>query len=199
MFKQLLIWSCWASFCQVPYGATLGYESAKFVQMVMKYFLRSFSPFRWFKKGSCQFLAKECAKYWVTAWRTWVTLLTAIPEYYQNTGIPLKNTGIVILWKTHLLKTPILVLINWEILCQHRKREIIYANNLQIVFEVLSLKTVDSPLIQGRNTCEKHEKLSLEKQINYIRLLYKAYINGVNNLFLLILLLCIMYIKIYAQ
>ena len=30
------------------------------------YFLRSFSPFRWFKKGSCQFLAKECAQYWLT-------------------------------------------------------------------------------------------------------------------------------------
>ena len=30
----------------------------------MKYFLRSFSPFRCFKKGSCQFLAKECAQYW---------------------------------------------------------------------------------------------------------------------------------------
>ena len=29
--------------------------------LIMKYFLRSFSPFRWFKKGSCQFLAKECA------------------------------------------------------------------------------------------------------------------------------------------
>ena len=28
---------------------------------IMKYFLRSFSPF---KKGSCQFLAKECAQYW---------------------------------------------------------------------------------------------------------------------------------------
>ena len=27
-------------------------------------FLRSFSPFSWFKKGSCQFLAKECAQYW---------------------------------------------------------------------------------------------------------------------------------------
>ena len=24
-------------------------------------------PFRWFKKGSCQFLAKECAQYWLTA------------------------------------------------------------------------------------------------------------------------------------
>ena len=34
---------------------------------VMKYFLRSFSPFRWFKKGSCQFLAKEYAQHWLTA------------------------------------------------------------------------------------------------------------------------------------
>ena len=35
----------------------------------VKYFLRSFSPFRWFKKGSCQFLPKECAQYWFTAKR----------------------------------------------------------------------------------------------------------------------------------
>ena len=39
-------------------------------RLIMKYFLRSFSPFRWFKKGSCQFLVKECAQYWWTAWRT---------------------------------------------------------------------------------------------------------------------------------
>ena len=32
-------------------------------RLIIKYFLRSFSPFRWFKKGSCQFLAKECAQY----------------------------------------------------------------------------------------------------------------------------------------
>ena len=31
-------------------------------KLIMKYFLKSFSPFRWFKKGSCQFLAKECAQ-----------------------------------------------------------------------------------------------------------------------------------------
>ena len=36
-------------------------------RLIMKYFLRSFSPFLWFKKGSCQFLAKECAQYWLTA------------------------------------------------------------------------------------------------------------------------------------
>ena len=29
--------------------------------LVMKMFLRPFSPFRWFKKGSCQLLAKEWA------------------------------------------------------------------------------------------------------------------------------------------
>ena len=34
-------------------------------RLIMKYFLRSFSPFRWFNKGSCQFLAKECAQYWL--------------------------------------------------------------------------------------------------------------------------------------
>ena len=36
-------------------------------RLIMKYFLQSFSPFRWFKKGSCQFLAKECTQYWLTA------------------------------------------------------------------------------------------------------------------------------------
>ena len=36
-------------------------------RFIMKYFLWSFSPFRRFKKGSCQFLAKECAQYWLTA------------------------------------------------------------------------------------------------------------------------------------
>ena len=30
-------------------------------RLIIKYFLRSFSPFHWFKKASCQFLAKECA------------------------------------------------------------------------------------------------------------------------------------------
>ena len=30
--------------------------------VIMKYFLRPFSPYCWFKKGSCQFLAKECAQ-----------------------------------------------------------------------------------------------------------------------------------------
>ena len=36
-------------------------------RLIIKYFLRSFSPFRWFKKDSCQFLAEECAQYWLTA------------------------------------------------------------------------------------------------------------------------------------
>ena len=38
--------------------------------LIMKYFLWSFASFRWFKKDSCQFLAKECAQYLFTAWRT---------------------------------------------------------------------------------------------------------------------------------
>ena len=36
-------------------------------KILKKYSLRSFSPFRWFKKGSCQSLAKEYAQYWLTA------------------------------------------------------------------------------------------------------------------------------------
>ena len=35
--------------------------------LIMKFFLRPFSPFRLFKKGSCRFLTKECAQYWLTA------------------------------------------------------------------------------------------------------------------------------------
>ena len=35
-------------------------------RLIMNYFLRSFSPFRRFYKGSCQFLAKDSAKYWLT-------------------------------------------------------------------------------------------------------------------------------------
>ena len=31
-------------------------------RFIMKYFLWSFHPFCWFKKGSCQFLAKECVQ-----------------------------------------------------------------------------------------------------------------------------------------
>ena len=38
-----------------------------FVGLIMKYFLRSFSRLCWFKKGICQFLAKECVQYWLTA------------------------------------------------------------------------------------------------------------------------------------
>ena len=36
-------------------------------RLIMKYFLRSFCLFRWFKKDSCQFLAKEFAQYWLNA------------------------------------------------------------------------------------------------------------------------------------
>ena len=54
--------------------------------LIMKYFLWSFSPFHWSKKGSYQFLAKEYAQYWSTAWRTkpaclvkvWIGKLTTL-------------------------------------------------------------------------------------------------------------------------
>ena len=39
-------------------------------RLIMKYFRRYLSPFCWFKKGSCQFLAKECAQYRLTTLRT---------------------------------------------------------------------------------------------------------------------------------
>ena len=39
-------------------------------RLIMEYFLWSFSPFPWFKKGSCQFLVKECAQYWLITLRT---------------------------------------------------------------------------------------------------------------------------------
>ena len=34
--------------------------------LIVKYFLRSFFPFRWFKKGGCQFLTRESAQNWLT-------------------------------------------------------------------------------------------------------------------------------------
>ena len=34
-------------------------------RLIMKYFLRSFSPFRWLKKMAV--LAKECTQYWFAA------------------------------------------------------------------------------------------------------------------------------------
>ena len=70
--KKHLIW--WLSWMRRPTGdqEVAGSTPAEVGiilswRLIMKYFLRSFSPFRWFKKGSCQFLAKECAQYWLTA------------------------------------------------------------------------------------------------------------------------------------
>ena len=74
---HLSTWTCqprWLSWMRRPTGVqeVAGSTPAEFGnilswRLIMKYFLRSFSPFRWFKKGSCQFLAKECAQYWLTA------------------------------------------------------------------------------------------------------------------------------------
>ena len=65
---QWLSWMCRPTGDQEVAGSTLAEVSNILLwRLIMKYFLRSFSPFRWFKKGSCQFLAKECAQYWLTA------------------------------------------------------------------------------------------------------------------------------------
>ena len=67
-------WPLWLSWMRRPTGdqEVAGSTPAEVGnilswRLIMKYFLRSFSPFCWFKKGSCQFLAKECAQYWLTA------------------------------------------------------------------------------------------------------------------------------------
>ena len=64
----------WLSWMRRPTGdqevagsTPAGVDNILSWRLITKYFLRSFSPFRWFKKGSCQFLAKECAQYWLTA------------------------------------------------------------------------------------------------------------------------------------
>ena len=54
-------------------------------RLIMKYFLRSFSSFRWFKKGSCQFLSKEFAHYCLTAYRTIPTILYVLLRSNQST------------------------------------------------------------------------------------------------------------------
>ena len=50
--------------CDQEYAGWIAARSAIFfcVDLIMKYFLRSFSTFRWFKKGSCSSLAKECTQ-----------------------------------------------------------------------------------------------------------------------------------------
>ena len=48
-------------------------------RLILKYFLRLFSPFYWFKKGSCHFLAKECTQYWLTCQvNMWLGKLAAL-------------------------------------------------------------------------------------------------------------------------
>ena len=44
---------------EVAASIPTGSGNIHFERLIMKYFLWSFSPFHWFKKGSCQFLAKE--------------------------------------------------------------------------------------------------------------------------------------------
>ena len=73
-FYHNSLWPRWLSWMRSPTGdqKVAGSTPAEVGnilswRLIMKYFLRSFSPFCWFKKASCQFLAKECAQYWLTA------------------------------------------------------------------------------------------------------------------------------------
>ena len=68
------IWPRWLSWMRRPTGdqEVAGITPAEVGnilswRLIMKYFLRSFYPFRCFNKGSCQFLVKECAQNWLTA------------------------------------------------------------------------------------------------------------------------------------
>ena len=45
-------------------------QQHSFMEIDHKYFLWSFSPFLWFKKGSCQFLVKECVQVLVNCLET---------------------------------------------------------------------------------------------------------------------------------
>ena len=50
----------WSGDCMLDHGLV---GNILLWRWVMKYFLPSFSPFCWFKKDSCQFLAKGCVLY----------------------------------------------------------------------------------------------------------------------------------------
>ena len=74
LYNYIVEWPRWLSWMRRPTGdqEVAGSTPAEVGnilswRLIMKYFLRSFSPFRWFKKRNCQFLAKECAHYWLTA------------------------------------------------------------------------------------------------------------------------------------
>ena len=62
--------ACPTGYQEVAGSTPAGLATFFRAELTMKYFLWSFSPFHCSKKGSCQFLAKECAQYWFTAYRT---------------------------------------------------------------------------------------------------------------------------------
>ena len=55
---------------QEELGTATGLATFFCGDLIKNYFLWLLFPFRGFKKGSCQFLAKECAQYWLTAQKT---------------------------------------------------------------------------------------------------------------------------------
>ena len=67
-------------------------------RLIMKYFLRSFSPFRWFKKGSCQFLTQTNKQI------ICLCLKKGLNSTIKNLTEKKKNTGQLILHSNAYLK-----------------------------------------------------------------------------------------------
>ena len=67
-------WPLWLSWMRIRlWSGGCGFKPCRVGNILFgdrswnNYFLRSLSLFCWFKKGSCQFLVKECAQYWLIA------------------------------------------------------------------------------------------------------------------------------------
>ena len=78
-----------------------------FLEIDLKYFLQSFSLFRWFKKGNCQFLAKECAQYWLTALTPlgWLGRKTSTQTKFSKRGYSHRKNLLPGKWSCSLKET----------------------------------------------------------------------------------------------
>ena len=90
-------------------------------RLIMKYFLRSFSPFRWFEKGSCQFLAKECAQYWPCL--TWPHCVDwAVKPQHKQILIRYGWTDFNITWQKYFFGNPLLRLFKLSWFVKKKKK-----------------------------------------------------------------------------
>ena len=76
-------------------------------RLIVKYFLQSFSLFCWFKKGNCQFLAKECAQYWLTALTPlgWLGRKTSTQTKFSKRGYSHRKNLLPGKWSCSLKET----------------------------------------------------------------------------------------------